>query len=58
MLKITKKVMLKILRNSEKKQQNIATNHKKEKHKQNMKRNEKYIKDSSIVNTISCNNKL
>ena len=35
--------MSKILTKSDKKQQNIATNHKSEKQKQNVKNNEKHI---------------
>ena len=56
MLKITKKIMLKILTKVDKKQQNIATNHKSEKKKQNVKNNEKrIIKGNIIVNTINYN---
>ena len=36
-------IMSKILTKSDKKQQNIATNHKSEKQKQNVKNNEKHI---------------
>ena len=47
-----KKIMPKILTNSDKNYQHIATNHKKEKQKQNIKNNKKYVKNNSIVNTI------
>ena len=47
-MKKIKKIKLKILTKSDKKQQNIATNHKSEKQKQNVKNNEKpVIKDIS-----------
>ena len=47
-----KKIMPDILRNSDKNYQHIATSHKKEKQKQNIKNNEKCEKNNSIVNTI------
>ena len=47
-----KKIMPDILRNSDKNYQHIATNHKKEKQKQNIKNNEKCEKNNSILNTI------
>ena len=47
-----KKIMLKILTKSGKKQHNNATKHKIQKQKQDIENNEKHLKDNRTVNTI------